>query len=239
MKSTSYWTITNTPLYSFIFTLPLLLVYEIGLFAIASNDLPLLRNGADVLMRQFLEMFGVAGSYGFGGTFLVGFMIAFLRQKKELEASQIKGEYLLTMFFESLGWAFLLIILMVRAPEYLMLTKDERLLQQVVLAVGAGIYEEFVFRVILITGFAYILGLIFKWGSLGKNIGSVFFAAILFSVFHFACPYGEDPSFYLFFIRSIAGIFLGVIYILRGFGIAAYTHTIYDLFVLVRFTTSD
>ena len=180
MKSTSYWTITNTPLYSFIFTLPLLLVYEIGLFAIASNDLPLLRNGADVLMRQFLEMFGVAGSYGFGGTFLVGFMIAFLRQKKELEASQIKGEYLLTMFFESLGWAFLLIILMVRAPEYLMLTKDERLLQQVVLAVGAGIYEEFVFRVILITGFAYILGLIFKWGSLGKNIGSVFFAAILF-----------------------------------------------------------
>ena len=157
MKSTSYWTITNTPLYSFIFTLPLLLVYEIGLFAIASNDLPLLRNGADVLMRQFLEMFGVAGSYGFGGTFLVGFMIAFLRQKKELEASQIKGEYLLTMFFESLGWAFLLIILMVRAPEYLMLTNDERLLQQVVLAVGAGIYEEFVFRVILITGFAYIL----------------------------------------------------------------------------------
>ena len=37
----------------------------------------------------------------------------------------------------------------------------------------------------------------------------------------------------------IAGIFLGVIYTLRGFGIAAYTHTIYDLFVLVRFTTSD
>ena len=239
MNSTSYLTITNTPLFSFIFTLPLLLVYEIGLFAIASNDLPLLRNGADVLMRQFLEMFGVAGSYGFGGTFLVGFMIAFLRQKKELEASQIKGEYLLTMFFESLGWAFLLIIIMIRAPEYLMLTKDERLLQQVVLAVGAGIYEEFVFRVILITGFAYILGLIFKWGSLGKNIGSVFLAAILFSAFHFAGPYGEDPSFYLFFIRLIAGIFLGVIYILRGFGIAAYTHTIYDLFVLVRFTTSD
>ena len=101
MKSTSYWTVTNTPLYSFIFTLPLLLVYEIGLFVIASNDLPLLRNGADVLMRQFLEVFGVVGTYGFGGTFLVGFMIAFLRQKKELEASHIKGEYLLTMFLKA------------------------------------------------------------------------------------------------------------------------------------------
>ena len=239
MKSTSYWTVTNTPLYSFIFTLPLLLVYEIGLFVIASNDLPLLRNGADVLMRQFLEVFGVVGTYGFGGTFLIGFMIAFLRQKKELEASHIKGEYLLTMFFESLGWAFILIIVMIRAPEYLMLSKDERLLQQVVLAVGAGIYEEFVFRVILITGFAYVLGLIFKWGSIGKHIGSVLMSAVLFSAFHFAGPFGEDPSFYLFFVRLIAGIFLGVVYTLRGFGIAAYTHTIYDLFVLVRFTTSD
>ena len=143
------------------------------------------------------------------------------------------------MFFESLGWAFILIILMIRTPEYLMLTKNERLLQQVVLAVGAGIYEEFVFRVILITGFAYVLGLIFKWGVMAKHIGSVLIAAALFSAFHFAGPYGEDPTFYLFFARLIAGIFLGVIYTLRGFGIAAYTHTIYDLFVLVRFTTSD
>ena len=81
MKSPSYWTVTNTPLYSFIFTLALLLIYEVGLFAISANDLPLLRNGADVLMRQFLEMFGIAGTYGFGGTFLIGFMIAFLNPK--------------------------------------------------------------------------------------------------------------------------------------------------------------
>ena len=143
------------------------------------------------------------------------------------------------MLFESIGWAFLLIIIMIRAPEFLMSTKDERLLQQVVLAVGAGIYEEFVFRVILITGFAYVLGLILKWGNIGKNVGSVFLAAALFPVFHFAGPYGEDPTWYLFFIRIIAGIFLGTIYIFRGFGIAAYTHTIYDLFVLVKFTTSS
>jgi hypothetical protein len=239
MKPSSYWTATNTPLYSFIFTLPLLLIYEIGLFVISANDLPLLRNGADVLMRQILEMFGAAGSYGFGGTFLIGFIIAFLRQKKELEAAQIKGEYLLTMLFESIGWAILLIIVMLRTPEYLMTTKDQRLLQQVVLAVGAGIYEEFVFRVILITGFAYVLGLVLKWGYIGRNIGSVFLAAVLFSAFHFAGPYGEDPSGYLFFIRIIAGVFLGAIYVFRGFGIAAYTHTIYDLYVLVKFTTSD
>ena len=236
---TSYWTVTNTPLYSFIFTLPLLLVYEVGLFAISTSDLPLLRNGADVLMRQILEMFGIFGTYGFGGTFLIGFIIAFLRQKKELEATQISGEYLLTMLFESIGWAFVLTIIMLRAPEYLMTTKDEKLLQQVVLAIGAGIYEEFVFRVILITGFAYLLGLIFQWKAIGKNLGSIVLAAALFSAFHFVGPYGEDPSTYLFLIRFLAGVFLGVVYIFRGFGIAAYTHTIYDLFVLIKFTTSS
>ena len=81
---TSYWAVTITPLYSFIFTLPLLLVYEVGLFAISTSDLPLLRNGADVLMRQILEMFGIFGTYGFGGTLLIGFIIDLLRQKKEV-----------------------------------------------------------------------------------------------------------------------------------------------------------
>ncbi len=80
MENSNYWKETHTPLYSFIFTLPLFLVYEIGVFAISVSDLPLLRNGADVLMRQILEIFGIFGIYGFSGTFLIGFMIAFLRQ---------------------------------------------------------------------------------------------------------------------------------------------------------------
>ena len=82
MNQKNYWRETHTPLYSFIFTLPLFLIYEIGVFAISASDLPLLRNGADVLMRQMLEIFGIFGIYGFGGTFFIGFMIAFLRQKR-------------------------------------------------------------------------------------------------------------------------------------------------------------
>jgi len=74
MNAQNYWKETHTPLYSFIFTLPLFLVYEIGVFAISTGDLPVLRNGADALMRQILENFGFYGVYGFSGTFLIGFM---------------------------------------------------------------------------------------------------------------------------------------------------------------------
>lgn len=234
-----YLTVSKSPLYSFIFTLPLFLLYEVGIFLISSRDIDQLRNGADVLMRQVLESFGIYGMYGFGGTFLVGFLIAFIRQKKNLRTSEIESRFLLIMFFESIVWATLLVIMMIKIPTFLSLSNEDHLIQQVVLAIGAGIYEEFVFRVLLISGLAILFGLIFNWGEFGKTFLSVIISSAIFSIFHFFGSYGDTFSFPLFFVRFFAGIFLAMIYIFRGFGITAYAHSIYDLFVLVYITTND
>lgn len=234
-----YLTVSKSPLYSFIFTLPLFLLYEVGIFLISSRDIDQLRNGADVLMRQVLESFGIYGMYGFGGTFLIGFLIAFIRQKKNLRTSEIESRFLLIMFFESISWATLLVIMMIKIPTFLSLSNEDHLIQQVVLAIGAGIYEEFVFRVLLISGLAILFGLIFNWGEFGKTFLSVIISSAIFSIFHFFGSYGDTFSFPLFFVRFFAGIFLAMIYIFRGFGITAYAHSIYDLFVLVYITTND
>ena len=234
-----YLTVSKSPLYSFIFTLPLFLLYEVGIFLISSRDIDQLRNGADVLMRQVLESFGIYGMYGFGGTFLIGFLIAFLRQKKNLRTSEIESRFLLIMFFESIVWATLLVIMMIKIPTFLSLSNEDHLIQQVVLAIGAGIYEEFVFRVLLISGLVILFGLIFNWGEFGKTFLSVIISSAIFSIFHFFGSYGDTFSFPLFFVRFFAGIFLAMIYIFRGFGITAYAHSIYDLFVLVYITTND
>ena len=234
-----YLTVSKSPLYSFIFTLPLFLLYEVGIFLISSRDIDQLRNGADVLMRQVLESFGIYGMYGFGGTFLIGFLIAFLRQKKNLRTSEIESRFLLIMFFESISWATLLVIMMIKIPTFLSLSNEDHLIQQVVLAIGAGIYEEFVFRVLLISGLAILFGLIFNWGEFGKTFLSVIISSAIFSIFHFFGSYGDTFSFPLFFVRFFAGIFLAMIYIFRGFGITAYAHSLYDLFVLVYITTND
>ena len=234
-----YFTVSKSHLYSFIFTLPLFLLYEVGIFLISSRDIDQLRNGADVLMRQVLESFGIYGMYGFGGTFLIGFLIAFIRQKKNLRTSEIESRFLLLMFFESIVWATLLVIMMIKIPTFLSLSNEDHLIQQVVLAIGAGIYEEFVFRVLLISGLAILFGLIFNWGEFGKTFLSVIISSAIFSIFHFFGSYGDTFSFPLFFVRFFAGIFLAMIYIFRGFGITAYAHSIYDLFVLVYMTTND
>ena len=92
MNNPSYWSTTNSPLYSFIFTIPLFVIYEIGVFTISVNDIVILRNGADVLMRQVLGLFGIYGVYGFSASFMIGFMVAFLRQKKALKSTAIHGE---------------------------------------------------------------------------------------------------------------------------------------------------
>jgi len=236
MKS-PYFSNTHTPLYSFIFTVPLFIVYEIGIFSVSASSLPLLRNGADVLMRQFMGIFGVYGIYGFSGSFLIGFLLAFLRQKNKLKSTEIKGEYLLKMLFESFFWALLLWIILSSLPTLLMSTNTALLFQQIVLAIGAGIYEEFVFRVILITVLAKIFKLLFQWGNSAQKVGAVIIAAVLFSLFHFLGDFGDLPSMELFIIRFSAGLFLGIIYIFRGFGIVAYTHSIYDLVIMVQITT--
>ena len=60
---------------------------------------------------------------------------------------------------------------------------------------------------------------------------------MLFSLFHFIGEFGDYFSFDIFMIRFLAGIALGILYCFRGFGITAWTHSLYDLIVLTRITT--
>ncbi|MFQ6678050.1 MAG: type II CAAX prenyl endopeptidase Rce1 family protein [Fidelibacterota bacterium] len=233
----TYWSETHSPLYSFIFTMPLFVLYEIGTIFLSAEDIVVLRNGADVLMKQVLGLFGIFGVYGFSASFMVGFTIAFLRQKKSLKTLVVKGEYLLTMFFECIIYSAILFVLLGFFQTLLMSPPSKGILQQVVLSLGAGIYEEFVFRVILITGIASILGFIFQWHRQARYTGAVVLAAAVFSLFHFVGNFGDLFSIELFFIRFIAGIILGIIYAARGFGIAAYSHAFYDLIVLTILST--
>ncbi|MDP7608359.1 MAG: CPBP family glutamic-type intramembrane protease [Candidatus Marinimicrobia bacterium] len=233
----SYWRSTRSPLYSFLFTIPLFLIYEIGIFLTSSDDMFVLRNGADALMRQILATFGIAGLYWVGAIFFIGFIITFILQRKYWEQTQIHSDYFLLMMVESVVWSVLIYFLMTNVYLLLMNPTGSMLVQQVTLAVGAGIYEEFLFRVLLIAGISVILGFIFQWSDKSRNWAAMVIAAGIFSSFHFIGEYGDFFSFNIFMIRFLAGIALGTLYFLRGFGITAWSHAVYDLIVLTRMTT--
>ena len=44
--------------------------------------------------------------------------------------------------------------------------------------------------------------------------------------------FGDIFTFKSFYLRTLAGIFLGSLYLFRGFGIVVYTHIIYDIVII-------
>ena len=232
----SYFLQTRSSFYSFLFTIPLFFIYEVGILFLSRDDILVVRNGADFLMRSILESFGIFGLYGLGAIFLIGFIITYIYFFNDKSNKSIRADYLFIMIFESVCWALVLYFLLSKFMLVLMNPIGKTITQQVTLAVGAGIYEEFLFRVMLISGLTGIIGFVFLWSEKVRKAAALIIAAGIFSAFHFVGDYGDFFSMELFLLRFFAGIVLGILYIARGFGITAYAHSIYDLIVLIQIT---
>jgi len=99
-----------------------------------------------------------------------------------------------------------------------------------VISAGAGFHEELVFRVCLMGGLAWLLA-----GLMGPRqawIVALLASSLLFSAAHHLGASGEPFAVPAFVYRTLAGMFFGVVYRLRGFAVVAWTHAIYDVYVL-------
>ena len=104
---------------------------------------------------------------------------------------------------------------------------------QLMISLGAGIYEELLFRVILVAGLAWVARRGFGWGASAAGVFAVAVGALIFSAFHYIGPYGDRLELGSFTFRAVAGVLLSSLYLLRGFGITAWTHALYDVFLAV------
>ncbi|HEX9347966.1 MAG TPA: CPBP family intramembrane glutamic endopeptidase, partial [Gemmatimonadales bacterium] len=102
------------------------------------------------------------------------------------------------------------------------------------LSLGAGIYEELLFRVVLVGLLAWGAKKLLGWRPLVAGIAATVLGALIFSAFHYIGPFGDRFEVYSFVFRTIAGLFFSGLYLLRGFGITAWTHALYDVFLLLR-----
>ena len=100
------------------------------------------------------------------------------------------------------------------------------------LSVGAGIYEELLFRVVLVAALAWIGQAVLGWRPAVAGLWATLLGAMLFSAAHYVGPYGDRLTLYSFVFRMVAGVFFSALYLLRGFGITAWTHALYDVLLL-------
>lgn len=223
-----YFDCVKKPVYNFLFVLPLLIIYE-ALILISATPI---RNGADVIVKLFFNMVGIKTIIGF--TLIIITIYAYIVfSKKENTNETIYPVYFVLMFAESFLYALALGPVVIRLTEKVALAAQVPyqlgVVERIIASIGAGIYEEFVFRYLLITMFIYIFKKYFSLKTVHAAIFAIFWAAIIFSGFHYVGELGDKFDAVSFIFRFIAGIILSLLYFLRGFGIAVYTHAIYDL----------
>lgn len=223
----SYWSISRTPLTSLVFTMPLVLAYEGGVLLMGRGS-P--RNGADVWLRQLLD------AAGFGAYFLLPALtvIGLLAwHHVEHDRWRVRPGILAGMALESLIWAAALLGLARLQGRWWPLAaalEGEGLFARFVAFCGAGLYEEVLFRLLLLPAVAWLMSQL-GCSTLASACWGVVASSVLFSLAHYIGPLGDAFTLYSFTFRFLAGLFFAILFVARGFGIAAGTHAVYDILV--------
>src|SRR5437016_9027925 len=102
------------------------------------------------------------------------------------------------------------------------------------LSLGSGIFAAPFFRFLLVGLYASATTTLLGVRPLVAGVVATVLGALIFSAFHYIGPYGDRLEVYSFVFRTIAGLFFSGLYLLRGFGITAWTHALYDVFLLLR-----
>lgn len=235
----------SNDLTSLLLVFPLFLVYQIGVLAV-----PQAYNGADLFTAHLLRLLhGQLGWYLLvNAVLLAAFVIAVavLRRKNEFTPKA-----LIPVLIESSLYAVtmgaLIVFVMTRvlhidprlavdgthhAAAAAGGATEVGLFGRILISIGAGVHEELVFRLILLSALVWLgakaLGI-----KRGFAVAIAFLASsLLFSAAHHVIG-GEPWRVGVFTYRVLCGLIFATLFWVRGFAVAVYTHALYDIFVLV------
>lgn len=230
-----YWNESRQPLMSLVFVAPLLAVYEVGVVWLGPDAV---RNGADAWLRALLRLAGF-GQYFLLPCLTVCLLLAWHYLTRR--PWRIRPAVLYGMVGECLLLAVVLRMLLelqgglvkqwtcgLDAPQ--VATRTPAVLRNAISFLGAGIYEELLFRLGLLSLVVWVAGRCGLKPGTSAAVG-VGLANLVFAAAHHIAPESEPFCWSVFAFRFLAGVFFSVLFVYRGFGIAAGTHAAYDLLV--------
>lgn len=241
-----YAWLSTRPLHVLVFLLPLVMLYELGSILYLSDPARGITEtiGARKILSSFFEAFGGATLYLPGIALVVVMLVWHLLER---DRWVVKWSTVAGMCGESVAWTFPLLVLGFLMSQGTTATiapaaaqTAETITQlpwqaRLTLSIGAGIYEELLFRLILIAAVHFILVdlLRFKPG-LGGLIAAAASAAA-FAFYHDVRLADGTLNVHLALFLFLAGLYFAAIFVLRGFGIVVAVHALYDMVVLVGF----
>src|SRR5258707_606769 len=223
--------------YSVLFALPLLVLYETGSLMLNGSPIAGVRNGADVMLKAlFVGLGGRNGLLVFDGLLLGTGAVLVWRDLRRARGG-LEGRTFAFMGLESALYAAVFGVVVGGLTSLLL--GMPRLLDagaggldlptKLVTSLGAGIYEELLFRVILTGGLLALLHRAFAMRKGAAAPLAVALSALIFSSFHYMGSLGYTFTVQSFTFRAIAGLAFSGLYVTRGLGITAWTHALYDI----------
>lgn len=244
-KLAGYWRSSTRPIICLAFVAPMLVAYEGGLLFWPQA----MRNGADVWLRKLLELAGFS-HYLLLPLLTCGILLAWHHLRHD--AWKIRGTVLYGMLIESMTLAFALVVvaqaqgsflneLATTPPSPCAIVSEGSFAVRALAFCGAGIYEELLFRLILLSALAA------AFTQIGASrrvscITAVAISSLVFATAHYqldlhlgtwqiATSFGDTFQWSSFLFRCSAGVFFSLVFLFRGFGIAVGAHALYDILV--------
>lgn len=258
----NYWRTSRTATYGFLGALPLLLLYEISVLIVNRGAPAEVRVGADVWIKQAMSWLGATGMFAVGiGVIAIGISVFVAERKHEIP---LRPDYFAGIVGESLVYAVFTALLVSGLvgsifglwpgavgsfePGMGLATDPGSLaagaggsLQEatlnrptmLALSIGAGLYEELVFRVLLVGGLFLAMKKLLPRQSHAYLVAAIV-GALIFSAVHYMGPFADTFTASSFSFRFLFGLVLNGIFLIRGFAVAAWTHSIYDVLVVTQ-----
>lgn len=239
----SYWVASTRPLHLAVFLVPLIVFFEIGtnlwLSDAAHSTIQTIR--AHSLLLDFFQEFGVVGRILPGVTILTVLLVWHVMLK---DPWRVRPVVPFAMAAEALVWTVPLVVAVAIVRQVggavvpaLAADAGQTLAAlstggKVTISIGAGLYEELLFRMIGVTLLhALLVDLVRLPERWGTGL-AVLISAAAFAAYHDVAAGGQIDlvkAACLF----VAGAYFGVVYVIRGFGVVVGVHALYDVIVLL------
>ena len=237
--ASGYWVESQRPLTALAFVAPLLVAYELGVLWLGPQAI---RNGADVWLRHLLE------AAGFGGYFLLPTLCVCILlgwHHTTRRPWRVSTGVLGNMALECVALAFCLRLVLLLQSTFFdpglsvpaaLSAEAQDTARQLVGFLGAGVYEELLFRLIMLSTVVWLLRQ-FGAQATASLVAAALLTSVVFAAAHYVGPHAEPLEWgshwfwFTFLFRFLAGLFFSALFVLRGFGIAVGTHAGYNILV--------
>lgn len=221
------------PLTSIALTIPVFLLYHLGLLAVER------RSGVDLVSNTIFGTLKASAPVYVVVTLSLALVVATVTWVEERRGAT-QSMSLWRVLAEGAVAALVVVaalsfftgrVLQSTDPAALKELQELKVFEMLVVAAGTAFHEEIIFRALLCTLLSVVLLKVFRV-SKGAALGiAIALSSIAFALVQNWGPFGQPFMAELALYRLALGVFFAVLFLFRGFAVAVYTHVFFEILV--------